>query len=59
MAFKIARKHLLQIIEMAMNDGLGAEREYPKYTLTADCYRKPRTPGISGIRITWKGKVKP
>ena len=56
---KIARKHLIQIIELAMADGLGAEREYQKYTLYADTYRKSRVPGISGIRITWKGTVKP
>lgn len=47
----IARKHIIAAIESAP-----CELEYPKYTISATFYRRPRQRGHSGVRVTWKFK---
>jgi hypothetical protein len=49
---KIARKHILQTVEEAMDTGGHTERVFKKYTITVSHYYQGRV--HSGVRIVWK-----
>ena len=54
---KIARKHIIQAIEEALERSGPVTREYPKYIIDASPYRIPGKKGNFGVRVTWKESV--
>jgi hypothetical protein len=50
---RLTRKHLCDAIELAFEKKVPFTVTYPRYTLFVSTYRRPKTGGVTGIRITW------
>lgn len=55
--FKLARKHIIDTIEHALEISGPVEHHYPKYKISATPYRLPKQGGNSGVRVTWEASV--
>jgi hypothetical protein len=51
--FKVARRHILAMIELALDSNGPCEREFKHYKIQAVPYRVTGRTGHSGVRVTW------
>jgi hypothetical protein len=56
---KIARSHILHMIEYALDVSGPVSYTFARYTIDATPYREPGKRGNSGVRVTWRENDKP
>ncbi|MDA4132005.1 MAG: hypothetical protein OK454_02610 [Thaumarchaeota archaeon] len=51
---KIARSHILHMLEYALDTSGPVSYTFAKYTIDASPYRTPGRRGNSGVRVSWR-----